>query len=93
MTDLFNRNEPIDAVTVANHLKENGQLEQVGGAAYLARLLDVPPAVDAPHYAGIIHDKAVLRRLIEKSNAIAKRCFLEQGNADDIVEFAEASIF
>jgi replicative DNA helicase len=93
MTDLFNRNEPIDAVTAANHLKESGQLEQVGGAAYLARLLDVPPAVDAPHYAGIIHDKAVLRRLIEKSNAIAKRCFLEQGNADDIVDFAEASIF
>jgi replicative DNA helicase len=93
MTDLFNRNEPIDTVTVANHLKESGQLEQVGGAAYLARLLDVPPAVDAPHYAGIIHNKAVLRRLIEKSNAIAKRCFLEQGNADDIVDYAEASIF
>jgi len=93
MTDLFNRNEPIDTVTVANHLKESGQLEQVGGAAYLARLLDVPPAVDAPHYAGIIHDKAVLRRLIEKSNAIAKRCFQEQGNADDIVDYAEASIF
>jgi replicative DNA helicase len=93
MTDLFNRNEPIDTVTVANHLKESGQLEQVGGAAYLARLLDVPPAVDAPHYAGIVHDKAVLRRLIEKSNAIAKRCFLEQGNADDIVDYAEASIF
>jgi replicative DNA helicase len=93
MTDLFNRNEPIDTVTVANHLKESGQLEQVGGAAYLARLLDVPPAVDAPHYAGIVHDKAVLRRLIEKSNAIAKRCFLEQGNTDDIVDYAEASIF
>jgi replicative DNA helicase len=93
MTDLFNRNEPIDAVTAANHLKESGQLEQIGGAAYLARLLDVPPAVDAPHYAGIIHDKAVLRRLIEKSNAIAKRCFLEQGTADDIVDYAEASIF
>ncbi|TFG41774.1 MAG: replicative DNA helicase, partial [Syntrophobacterales bacterium] len=93
MTDLFNRNEPIDTVTVANHLKESGQLAQVGGAAYLARLLDVPPAVDAPHYAGIIHDKAVLRRLIEKSNAIAKRCFQEQGNADEIVDYAEASIF
>ena len=93
MTDLFNRNESIDAVTVKNHLKESGQLEQVGGAAYVARLLDVPPSVDAPHHAGIIHDKAVLRRLIEKSNAIAKRCFLEQGNADDIVDYAEASIF
>ncbi|MBI5578120.1 MAG: replicative DNA helicase [Deltaproteobacteria bacterium] len=93
MADLFNRNEPIDTLTVANQLKESGKLEQVGGATYLARLLDVPPAVDAAHYAGIIHDKAVLRRLIEKSNAIAKRCFQEQGNADDIVDYAEAAIF
>lgn len=93
MTDLFNRSEPVDLVTLANHLKENGQLEQVGGAAALARLLDAPPSVNPAHHAKIVHDKAVLRRLIEKSNAIAKRCFMEQGSADDITDFAEASIF
>jgi replicative DNA helicase len=93
MAVLFERGEPIDTVTVKNNLKESGHLEQVGGAAYLARLWDVPPAVDAPHYAKIIHDKAVLRRLIEKSNAITKRCFQERGGADEIVDYAEAAIF
>lgn len=93
MTDLFNRSEPVDLVTLANHLKEKGQLEQAGGAAALARLLDAPPSVNPPHHARIVHDKAVLRRLIEKSNAIAKRCFMEQGSADDITDFAESAIF
>ncbi len=93
MTDLFNRSEPVDLVTLANHLKEKGQIEQVGGAAALARLLDAPPSSNPAHHAKIVHDKAVLRRLIEKSNAITKRCFLEQGSTDDITDFAEASIF
>jgi replicative DNA helicase len=94
MSDLFNRSEPVDLVTLANDLKEKGQLETVGGAAYLARLVDtVPMAVNAQHYARIIRDKAVLRRLIENANAITKRCLLEQGGAEDIIDFAEASIF
>jgi replicative DNA helicase len=94
ISDLFNRGEPIDLVTLANGLKEKGQLDGVGGAAYLARLVDaVPMAVNAQHYARIVHDKAVLRRLIEKANAISKRCFQEQGGAEEIIDFAEASIF
>jgi replicative DNA helicase len=94
VSDLFNHGEPIDLVTLANSLKEKGQLDTVGGAAYLARLVDaVPMAVNAQHYARIIHDKAVLRRLIEKANAITKRCFQEQGGADEIIDFAEAAIF
>ena len=61
---------------------------------HLARLVDVVPlAVNAQHYAKIVHDKASLRRLIEKSNAIVKRCFEERGNADDVIDFAEAAIF
>jgi replicative DNA helicase len=94
MTDLFDRAEPIDLVTLSNHLKEKGQLETVGGAAFLARMVDVVPmAANAQHYARIVHDKAVLRRLIEKANAISKRCFQEQGPADEIVDFAESAIF
>ncbi|MCK7505920.1 MAG: AAA family ATPase [Desulfobacterales bacterium] len=50
-------------------------------------------AVNAQHYARIVHDKAVLRRLIEKANAITKRCFQEQGGTDEIIDFAEAAIF
>jgi len=94
ITDLFDKTEPIDLVTLANRLKEKGQLEEIGSASYLARLVDtVPLAVNAPHYAKIVHDKASLRRLIEKSNAIVKRCFEERGNADDVIDFAESAIF
>ncbi len=94
MIDLFNRGEPIDLVTVTNALKEKGRLEDVGGASFVARLLDeVLPAANAQHYARIVHDKAVLRRLIEQANAIAKRCYGEQGPAEEIVDFAEAAIF
>ena len=94
ITDLFDLTEPIDLVTLANKLKEKGQLEEIGSASYLARLVDtVPLAVNAQHYAKIVHDKASLRRLIEKSNAIVKRCFEERGNADDIIDFAESAVF
>ena len=94
IADLFDKAEPVDLVTLANKLKEMGHLESVGGASYLARLVDtVPLAVNARHYAKIIHDKASLRRMIEKANAIIKRCFEEQGEAEDVIDFAEAAIF
>jgi replicative DNA helicase len=92
--DLFDKGEPVDLVTLANNLGENGQLEDIGGATYLARLVDaVPLAVNAQHYAKIVHDKAALRRLIETSNAIVKRCFKDEGDVDDVIDFAESSIF
>jgi replicative DNA helicase len=92
--DLFDKGEPVDLVTLANHLNEKGQIEDVGGASYLARLVDtVPLAVNAQHYAKIVHSKAALRRLIEKANAIAKRCFKDEGEVDEVIDFAEASIF
>ena len=92
--DLFDKAEPVDLVTLANNLKGKGQLEEIGGASYLARLVDtVPLAVNAEYYARIVHDKASLRRLIEKANAIVKRCFEDRGNTDDVIDFAETAIF
>ncbi len=94
ITDLFDKAEPVDLVTLANKLKEKGQLEEIVSASYLARLVDtVPLAVNAQYYAKIVHDKASLRRLIEKANAIVKRCFEQRGNADDVMDFAEAAVF
>jgi len=92
--DLFSRNEPVDLVTLTNILREQGRLEEVGGALYLAKLLDaVPMAVNAPYYAKIVHDKACLRKLIEKSSDIAKRCFEDRGNVEDVLDYAESTIF
>lgn len=94
VTELFNRNEPVDLVTLSNILRAQNRLEEIGGATYLARLVDtVPLAVNAQHYAKIVHDKACLRRLIEKSNAIARRCFEDSDDVDNVIDFAESSIF
>jgi len=94
IAELFARNEPADLVTLTNILREQDRLEEIGGATYLANLVDtVPLAVNAQHYAKIVHDKACLRRLIEKSNAIARQCFEDRGNVDNVIDFAESSIF
>jgi len=94
ITELFAKSEPIDLVTVANNLKEKGQLEEVGGATYLAIMIDtVPLAVNAEHYARIIRDKSSLRKLIAQANIIVNRCFEDRGDVDEVVNFAEKSIF
>ena len=94
MVALFDRNEPIDLVTLTNRLKNDGHLEAIGGAAHLAHLVDtVPLAVNAPHYANIVHEKACLRRLIERSHTIIRRCFETQQNFDEVLDFAENAIF
>ena len=92
--ELFSRNDPVDLVTLTNILREQDRLEEIGGAAYLANLVDtVPLAVNAQYYAKIVYNKACLRRLIEKTNSIAKRCFEDRGDVDDVIDFAETSIF
>ena len=94
ISELFSRNEPVDLVTLTNILREQDRLEEIGGAAFLANLVDtVPLAVNAQYYAKIVHDKACLRRLIEKTNSIAKRCFEDRGDVDNVIDFAESSIF
>ena len=94
ITTLFSKNEPIDLVTLTNQLKVDNQLEAIGGASYLATLIEtVPIAVNARHYAKIIHDKASLRRLIEKANQITRKCFEEQGDVGSVIDYAESAIF
>ncbi len=94
MLELFERSEPADLVTLTNLLKERGLLESVGGATYLAELVDtVPMAVNAAHYAKIVQEKATLRRLIEQAASVTSRCFEDRGDVDDILDFAQQSIF
>lgn len=94
ITDLFTKAEPVDLVTLTNVLRDNQQLEVIGGAAYLARLVDtVPSAVNVQHYARIVRDKSSLRRLIAKANDITQHCFQDGGNLDEVLNFAESAVF
>lgn len=94
ISELFSRNEPVDLVTVTNLLRDKQQLDEIGGATFLNRLLDeVPRSVNPEHHAQIVRDKSSLRRLISQAHAIEKRCFMDQGNVQDVVDFAESVVF
>ncbi|TAK00167.1 replicative DNA helicase, partial [bacterium] len=94
MIGLSDRNEPVDIITLSDALKARGDLEAVGGTAYLASLADlVPTAANIGHYARIVREKAILRHLISAATEIATRGFEEQGNVDEFLDTAEKVIF
>ena len=75
MLDLYGRGEPVDLVTVSALLKERGKLEGVGGPVFLAGLSEqVGFATNAEYYANLVHDKSVLRRLLDCTQEIAASC-------------------
>ena len=92
--DLHDRGEPVDTVTVAEELDRQGQLEDVGGAVALADLVNnVPTPASAAHYASIVAERAVRRRLISAANNILDRAYRGEQRADELVDSAEAEIF
>lgn len=94
MTDLFERNEPIDILSVANRLKEKKELENAGGQAYLAELVNsVPTASNIIHYARLVQQKRILRDLIEASYDIAQLGYKEDEDIDEVMDQAEKRIF
>jgi replicative DNA helicase len=91
---LFSKAEPVDLITLTNILRDNSELEKVGGAAYLARIVDtVPSAINVTHYARMVRDKSALRRLIAKAGEITQRCYEEAGEFDQVLDFAEGAVF
>ncbi len=94
MMGLSDRNEPIDIITLSDFLKARGEIEAVGGAAYLASVNDfVPTAANIAHYARIVREKAILRQLISAATEIATRGYEDQGNVDEFLDAAEKVIF
>lgn len=83
-----------DAVTVGDSLKQQNELQEVGGYDYLTELLEsVPHAAHAKYYASIIRDKAVQRRLIFACTDILKNAYDEASETDDLLNQAEQQIF
>jgi replicative DNA helicase len=94
MIELTDRNEPADLITLSEFLKNRGELDAVGGSAYLAALADfVPTAANISYYARIVREKAILRSLISTATEIATRGYEEQGNVEEFLDTAEKVIF
>jgi replicative DNA helicase len=94
--DLYARGEPADPVTVAAELDRRGLLRRIGGAPYLHTLIStVPTAANAGYYAGIVAEKALLRRLVEAGTRVVQYGYAGAEGADvnEIVDRAQAEIY
>ncbi len=94
MAALAERSQPIDLVTLKDELVRQSALEAVGGAAYLAGLVDgVPRITSVEHWSRIIKERAVVRNLIHAGNRIVESCYEGEEEAATLLDRAEKSIF
>jgi replicative DNA helicase len=94
MVALSERGEAIDFITLKEELSRGGDLEEVGGPAYVASLVDgVPRATNVEYYARIVKEKATLRNLIYAANKILTNAYEGDQESDLILDDAESSIF
>nr|WP_300003983.1 replicative DNA helicase [Tissierella sp.] len=92
--DLFNKNEPVDLITLQEELKRRGSLEAVGGISYLANLSSgVATSANTEYYCKIVDEKSTLRKLITSSNEIIGKAYEDSEDVNIIIESAEKNIF
>lgn len=93
MLDLSNRNQAVDNLTVIEQLNKSGQLEKVGGIAFVTALANtVPTAANVAFYAKIVREKSLMRHLINTATAIAAMGYEDSEDADTIMDKAEKMI-
>jgi replicative DNA helicase len=94
MVELNERGDAIDLITLKEALTRTGEIEDVGGVAYLARLLDgVPKATNVEHYATIVKEKSTLRALIASLQDSLQEAYAGAEDADEILDTAEKRVF
>ncbi|QQK81765.1 replicative DNA helicase [Salicibibacter cibi] len=93
MTDLSEKAEPVDLVTVTSQLQDHEWLEEAGGISYLTDLANaVPTAANVGYYSRIIEEKALLRRLIRAATSIVSEGYTEEQEVDEVLGDAERMI-
>jgi replicative DNA helicase len=94
LINLSERDEPADLITLTNELQKIDQLDSIGGASYLASLIDsVPTAANIQYYARIVKEKAILRKLIQTSTEIITQSYEDRGDVEVFLDEAERAIF
>ncbi len=94
MIKLYSDNKAIDIVTLTEELKKTGDLDKVGGSAYITGLTTVvPTAANVRHYAGIVKEKSILRSLISAATNIVSESYDVDGEVERILDKAERLIF
>ncbi len=94
MLKVHERGEAIEVLTLADQLRQEGKLEQVGGMGGLVALTNrVPTSVHVEYYAELVERAAIRRRLMEAAQEIARLAYQGEGEIDEIIDQAEQLIF
>jgi len=94
ITQLFNKSEPVDILTVVNQLKSNGELDLIGGAYYISQLTNrVASSANVEYHARIILQKHIQRELIRVSSEIIKDAYEDTTDVFDLLDRAEKNLF
>jgi|LSQX01.1.fsa_nt_gb replicative DNA helicase len=94
MQDLFEKDEPIDLVTITEQLRIRDTLEEVGGIEYLTTIATaLPTTANVKYYAQIVEEKSILRKLISASSEISQMSYEAGEEVDYILDQAEKKIF
>jgi replicative DNA helicase len=94
MLSLYNRDDPVDLVTLSQILKEMNLLDKVGGTDYLASLAEATStSAGIIHHAKIVKDLSTRRSLIVECSRISEACFEFANDTDEVLDLAEQSIF
>ena len=93
-TTLYEKNEPVDLITLSEELKRKKILDEVGGSYYLTELAEsVPSSANVEHHLRIVLEKYLLRKLIEESAGIARDCYEGEDDVFQIIDRSEQRIF
>ncbi|HPW65010.1 MAG TPA: replicative DNA helicase, partial [Candidatus Omnitrophota bacterium] len=94
IADLFEKNQPVDLITVSEELRKRKQLDDIGGISYLTQLsTSVPTSANVEYYARIVKEKALLRQLIHSATQIVQNSLESDSNAKEMIDTAEKMIF
>jgi len=94
MLALAERDEPVDLITLPDELKARNAFDQVGGFLYLQNLMEAPStAANIDHYARLVEEKSILRRLLDAGTQIQGLAYAEYDGIDDVVDRAERLVF
>ncbi len=94
MIDLYNNSEPIDLITLSQHLREKGLIEKAGGIDHLTSLVEaISTSAGIAYHAEIVRSHYVRRKLLSQCSVIAEACLQDWQTTDELLDLAEQSIF
>jgi replicative DNA helicase len=94
IVDLYDKNQPVDIITVSDELARRKELDNIGGRVYLLELTEkIATTANIEYHANIILEKATLRKLIGTSTQIVSQCYDATLEVDDLLDRAEQEIF